>query len=137
MEIFIVSGEAPAPVRVKSLRMNGAKGRARVRTGPTAAEVRPGVSLEAEGKLVGTVSLRDLLLADPGARVVDIAHPVQHVAHPLDNEREVAHTIADDDLLALPVVDDRGALLGIVTVDDAIDVILPTAWKKRIPRLFH
>jgi len=49
----------------------------------------------------------------------------------------VAHTIADDDLLALPVVDDQGALLGIVTVDDAIDVILPTAWKKRIPRLFH
>ena len=41
--------------------------------------------------------------------------------------------IADDDLLALPVVDDEGKLLGIVTVDDAIDVILPTAWKKRIP----
>jgi Mg/Co/Ni transporter MgtE len=57
--------------------------------------------------------------------------------YPLDNERDVAHTIADDDLLALPVVDDQGALLGIVTVDDAIDVILPTAWKKRIPRLFH
>ena len=139
MEIFIVSGEAPAPVRVKSLRVHGAKGRSRLRTGPAAAVAvaQPGVSLEAEGKLVGAVSLRDLLLADPGARVMDIAHPVQHVAHPLDNEREVAHTIADDDLLALPVVDDRGALLGIVTVDDAIDVILPTAWKKRIPRLFH
>ena len=135
MEIFIVSGEAPAPVRVKSLRMNSAKGRPRQRTGPVTTH--PGVSLEAEGKLEGTVSLRDLLLADPGARIVDIAHPIQHVAHPLDNEREVAHTIADDDLLALPVVDDQGALLGIVTVDDAIDVILPTAWKKRIPRLFH
>ena len=137
MEIFIVSGEAPAPVRVKSLRMNGAKGRSRLRTGQAAAETRPGVSLEVEGKLEGEVSLRDLLLADPDARIADIAHPTQQMAHPLDNERDVAHTIADDDLLALPVVDDQGALLGIVTVDDAIDVILPTAWKKRIPRLFH
>ena len=59
------------------------------------------------------------------------------MAHPLDNQRDVAHTIAEDDLLALPMVDDAGGLLGIVTVDDAIDVILPTAWKKRIPRLFH
>jgi 3-hydroxyisobutyrate dehydrogenase-like beta-hydroxyacid dehydrogenase len=49
----------------------------------------------------------------------------------------VHHSLADDDLLALPVVDDQGALLGNETVDDAIDVILPTAWKKRIPRLLH
>jgi magnesium transporter len=131
MEIYVVSGDLPAPVRV-----NGAKGRSRPRGGPAIA-ARPGITLEAEGRLEGKVSLRDMLLADPGARIVDIAHPVPQMAHPLDNEREVAHTIADDDLLALPVVDDQGALLGIVTVDDAIDVILPTAWKKRIPRLFH
>ena len=132
MEIFVVSGEGPTPVRV-----NGLKGRSRPRTGPIAPAVHPGIQLEAEGKLEGRVSLRDLLLADPSARIMDIAHPVPQVAHPLDNERDVAHTIADDDLLALPVVDEQGALLGIVTVDDAIDVILPTAWKKRIPRLFH
>jgi magnesium transporter len=135
-EIFVVSGDVPAPMRA-----NGAKGRAKGRsrpyTTPTITAPRPGVSLEAEGRLEGKVSLRDMLLADPSARIVDIAHPVQHVAHPLDNEREVAHTIADDDLLALPVVNDQNVLLGIVTVDDAIDVILPTAWKKRIPRLFH
>jgi len=34
------------------------------------------------------------------------------------------------------VVDDDGRLAGIVTVDDAIDTVLPTAWKKRLPRLF-
>jgi magnesium transporter len=132
MEIFVVSGEGPTPVRV-----NGLKGRSRPRTGPIVPAARPGIQLEAEGKLEGRASLRDLLLADPSARIMDIARPVPQVAHPLDNERDVAHTIADDDLLALPVVDDQGALLGIVTVDDAIDVILPTAWKKRIPRLFH
>lgn len=136
MEIFIVSGDLPAPVRVNVTRAR-AKGRSRPHSAPVISAPRPGISLEAEGRLEGIVSLRDLLLADPGARISDVARPIQHVAHPLDNEREVAHTIADDDLLALPVVDDEGALLGIVTVDDAIDVILPTAWKKRIPRLFH
>lgn len=93
--------------------------------------------LEAEGALVGRVSLRDLLLADPEAPLAEVARPVPHPAHPLDDQRDVARIIAEDDLLALPVVDDDGLLLGIVTVDDAIDVILPTAWKKRMPRLFH
>jgi CBS domain-containing protein/sporulation protein YlmC with PRC-barrel domain len=136
LEIYIVSGDMPAPVRSNGAKAR-AKGRPRTSGAPVAAAPRPGISLEAEGRLEGMVSLRDLLLADPDARIADIAHPTQHMAHPLDNERVVAHTIADDDLLALPVVDDQGALLGIVTVDDAIDVILPTAWKKRIPRLFH
>lgn len=94
-------------------------------------------SLAEEGQLLGRVSLRDLLLAEPEARVGSIARPIPHPAKPLDNERNVARVIADEDLLALPVVDDAGLLLGIVTVDDAIDVILPTAWKKRIPRLFQ
>ena len=62
---------------------------------------------------------------------------VPHPAKPLDDEREVARIIADEDLVALPVIDENDLLLGIVTVDDAIDVILPTAWKKRMPRLFH
>lgn len=140
MEIFVVSGDLPAPVRAKSVRMNGAKGvkgRTRPRTTPAVATAQSGISLEAEGRLEGKVSLRDLLLADPTARIASIARPIQHIAHPLDNERDVAHIIADDDLLALPVINDQGVLLGIVTVDDAIDVILPTAWKKRIPRLFH
>ena len=61
----------------------------------------------------------------------------QGVAHPLDGERDVARLIADEDLVALPIVDNEGKMLGIVTVDDAIDVILPTAWKKRIPRRFR
>jgi magnesium transporter len=37
----------------------------------------------------------------------------------------------------VPVVDAAGLLHGIVTVDDAIDSILPTAWKKRLPRLYR
>ena len=54
----------------------------------------------------------------------------------LADQDEVAQVVARYNLLAVPVVDDDGRLVGIVTVDDAIDTILPTAWKKRLPRLF-
>jgi Mg/Co/Ni transporter MgtE len=53
------------------------------------------------------------------------------------SEEEVTAAIAKYNLLALPVVDDEGVLHGIVTVDDAIDLVLPLAWKKRLPRIFH
>jgi Mg/Co/Ni transporter MgtE len=45
--------------------------------------------------------------------------------------------VAKYNLLAVPVVDDEGILHGIVTADDALDKIIPTAWKKRLPRLYH
>ena len=54
----------------------------------------------------------------------------------LADQDEVAQAVARYNLLAVPVVDDDGQLVGIVTVDDAMDAILPTAWKKRLPRLF-
>jgi magnesium transporter len=40
-------------------------------------------------------------------------------------------------LLAVPVVDEHHRLHGIVTSDDALDKIIPTAWKKRLPRLYR
>ena len=49
---------------------------------------------------------------------------------------EAAAVVAHYNLLAVPVVDDDGHLVGIVTVDDALDTVIPTAWKKRLPRVF-
>ena len=49
---------------------------------------------------------------------------------------EVARLIAKYNLLSLPIVDDLGRLKGIVTVDDAMDVILPDDWKARLPRVY-
>jgi Mg/Co/Ni transporter MgtE len=138
-EIYVVEAESKPPRR-PMVRKNGA--RPRGKPGPRAAaalvttEHGP-LPLEAEGKLLGVVELRQLLLAEPDAAISDVMRPPACVAHPYDNEREVARLIADEDLVALPIVDDAGAMLGIVTVDDAIDVILPTAWKKRIPRRFR
>ena len=49
----------------------------------------------------------------------------------------MAQVVSKYNLLAVPVVDDEGRLHGIVTADDALDKIIPTAWKKRLPRLYH
>ncbi len=54
----------------------------------------------------------------------------------LANQDEVAEVVAHYNLLAVPVADEDGVLVGIVTVDDAIDTVIPTAWKKRLPRVF-
>lgn len=139
-ELYVVIEDTP-PTRATAASRRPQVSRARsnlrngVRTTPPPVE-RP-FTLWTEGRLVGLVTLRDLLLADPQAQMTAVMRPVEVVARPLDEERDVARLIADEDLVALPVVDDAGKMLGIVTVDDAIDVILPTAWKKRIPRAFH
>jgi len=48
-------------------------------------------------------------------------------------EEEIAEVMAKYNLLALPVCDEEGELHGIITIDDAIDLVLPLAWKKRLP----
>jgi Mg/Co/Ni transporter MgtE len=54
-----------------------------------------------------------------------------------DTQEKVAQLIAKYDLLAIPVVDDENKLHGIVTSDDALDKIIPTAWKKRLPHFYR
>jgi Mg/Co/Ni transporter MgtE len=49
---------------------------------------------------------------------------------------EVAQTIAEYNLLALPVIDDEGDIAGIVTVDEAMEILLPNNIQRRLPRLF-
>ncbi|HEX7472408.1 MAG TPA: CBS domain-containing protein [Candidatus Limnocylindrales bacterium] len=89
-----------------------------------------------DGKLVGVLSLRDLIVAAPDMTIsaVMIREPV--VVHVLAGQDEVAEVVAHYNLLAVPVVDDDRRIVGIVTVDDAIDTVIPTAWKKRLPRIF-
>ncbi len=89
-----------------------------------------------DGRLVGVLSLRDLIVAPPDARISGVMIPEPVAVGALANQDEVAQVVARYNLLAVPVVDRDGRLAGIVTVDDAMDSILPTAWKKRLPRLF-
>lgn len=75
------------------------------------------------GRLVGVTSLRQLLLAAPGKTLGEIAQrDVIHVATGTDQE-DVARLAARYDLMAIPVVDEEGRLVGIVTVDDIIDIV--------------
>ena len=74
-------------------------------------------------KLFGTVSLRDLLLSGKDQIIGDIMDENVVSAHTLDDKEDVAAMFERYDMLAIPVVDTEGRLVGIVTVDDAIDVI--------------
>ncbi len=79
--------------------------------------------LDDDGRLVGVLSLRDLIVTDPAMRVAEIMNPnVIHVTTETDQE-EVARVMADYDLTVLPVTDDEGRLVGIVTIDDVVDVL--------------
>ena len=88
-------------------------------------------------KLVGVFSLRDLILAKPDSLVKDFMDKKVTSVTLTTNQEDVAQVIAKYDLLAVPVVDDACVLHGIVTSDDALDKILPTAWKKRLPRFYY
>ena len=81
--------------------------------------------LEPQGRLVATVSLRQLIAAEPASLAIDLArgHDPITVAPTTDRE-EVAHLIRRHDLLALPVIDEQGRPIGIVTVDDVLDALV-------------
>lgn len=75
------------------------------------------------GRLIGVLSLRDLIVADPATRVKEIMNEnVVFVTTETDQE-EVARLMADYDFTVLPVVDEDQRLVGIVTIDDVIDVL--------------
>ena len=87
--------------------------------------------------LVGVFSLSSLIFALPNTQVADFMKKNVVSASLLDHQNDVARLVAKYDLLALPVVDGENVLCGIVTADDALDKMIPTAWKKRLPRFFR
>ena len=87
--------------------------------------------VDGDGRLDGNVSLRDLVVAAPETPLTEVMNPnVLRVEAGTDKE-EVAAIIAKYDLLAVPVVDPRRVLLGTVTVDDVVELMMPRGWKKR------
>lgn len=74
------------------------------------------------GRLIGTVSLRQLLLAQPHERVVNFMKPDPVALDANAFREEAVQMIAHYDLMALPVVNGKGQLVGIVTYDDAMDI---------------
>lgn len=116
--------------------------------------------LDNKRTLLGTVALRYLLLSDPDAIIGELMHENVIALHTLMDQEEVAHQFQKYDLTAMPVVDNENRLVGIITIDDVVDImqeettedmekmaaIVPSdkpymktsvfeTWKKRIPWL--
>lgn len=116
--------------------------------------------LDKRRTLVGTVALRYLLLSPPDAIIADIMHENIISLHTLMDQEEVARQFKKYDFTSMPVVDNEDRLVGIITIDDVVDIleeeatediekmaaIVPSdrpymktsvidAWKKRIPWL--
>jgi Mg/Co/Ni transporter MgtE len=93
--------------------------------------------VDKEEHLIGTFSLNNLIFAPPGQKVSDFMTDRIITVNLTDDQETVAQTVSKYDLLAIPVVDEQNHLHGIVTADDALDKIIPTAWKKRLPRFYR
>ena len=76
-----------------------------------------------ENRLLGTVALRELILADDEVPVVDVMNTEVAPVRPTVDQEEVARLIAKYNLVSIPVCDAFGHLLGRITVDDVIDII--------------
>jgi len=87
-------------------------------------------------RLLGVLSLRELILADPTRRLDQIMHSEVVRVQPETALRVVAELQTKYNLLALPVVSGEGEMLGIITVDDVLNLILPMIWKKRAVKKF-
>ena len=79
--------------------------------------------VDGEGRLTGVTSLRQLLLARPGATLAEVMTRDLITVHTETDQEEVAQLAIRYDLLAIPVLDDDGRLAGVVTYDDIVDVV--------------
>jgi len=94
-----------------------------IRKGEEAETVNYVYVVTGSHRLIAVVSIRDLLLGDPASPLSE--HYTENIISvaPMMDQEDAARRMAKYDLTALPVVDERGAFLGIITVDDIIDVL--------------
>lgn len=86
-------------------------------------------------KLAGVISLKDMILSLPTATLEEIMETKLKTVLPDTDQDDVAETISKYNLLAIPVVDASGKLLGIVTIDDIMDILLPPLSKRKRRRI--
>jgi len=107
----------------------------RVRTSPIAADNAAWVyTMSTHHRLRGGIRLAELLRADPRLRLVELLRPVQAVQPDAELE-EVARLMTDFDLTVVPVTDENEHLVGVITVDDVLEVVLPQGWRRHFGML--
>lgn len=88
------------------------------------------------GRLLGIVSLRDLLLSAAERTLGDLMTTDLVWVNAEDSRERAAQLTGQYNLMALPVLDDEGRIVGIITVDDVMEVMLPERQLRRLPRVF-
>ena len=126
-EYFIVLGYFKAEQVMERLR----------ETAPEAETIYYIYVADQDEHLLGVFSLRQLVLAQPDALVIDFMEKRVVTVDLMDSQDDIAQVVSKYNLLAVPVVDEQKRMHGIVTADDALDKIIPTAWKKRLPRFYQ
>jgi CBS domain-containing protein len=84
-----------------------------------------------QGKLAGSVAIVTLLRSDPHTPLSDVADQETESVHTDADLPDVARTMTDYNLVMLPVVDDEQRIVGVVTVDDVLELTLPVGWRRR------
>ncbi len=103
-----------------------------VRTSTIAPELLNTVFVgSGEGPLEGGVPVTALLRVEPGRRLSTLVKHETPCLAPDASFEEVARQMADYNLTAIPVVDERERMLGVVTVDDVLEAMLPRGWRRR------
>ena len=80
-------------------------------------------------RLRGAIQVVDLLRAEPDGSLSELAEPPRRVRTDADLE-EVARLMTDFDLAVVPVVDEEERMLGVITVDDVLEIVLPRGWRR-------
>ena len=100
-----------------------------------AADVLPQVSADVflleEGRLAGSVPLIELIRSEGGKRIAELVEHTNASVNVDDDFPEVARRMADFNLTVVAVVDDDGRLVGVITVDDVLESMLPNSWRRR------
>lgn len=91
--------------------------------------------VDSDGRLTGSLSLRDVVVSPPEQRVTELMDR-DIVSVPVTaDEAEVARLLVRYNLVAIPVVNAHDALIGIVNIDDVIDLVAPRSWQNRSRRM--
>lgn len=88
-------------------------------------------SVDADRQLVGTLSIVRAIQVKPDAEVREVSDLEPVHADPRDDIIDVVNLMADYNLLSLPILDDNRQILGVITIDDALEAAIPEDWRRR------
>ncbi|MGH7870303.1 MAG: magnesium transporter MgtE N-terminal domain-containing protein, partial [Candidatus Dormibacteraceae bacterium] len=112
-------------------KFNVAKALEHIKTTDELPEILTEIYTLSDGHLSGSIPIARLLRADPLTQLADLVIETPVAVHPATDLPAIAVQMADYNLAGLPVIDEAGQLLGVITYDDLIETMLPTGWRWR------